>query len=605
MNNNKLTRTDYFIVLATAVFTGLLASAFLGFMQAGFQYPYAYNGGDDYSLLSQTKQLIQERWLWSTDRLGAPYGQNLLDYPSVLLQNTEYLSIKFWSLWIKDPVVIVNIQLLLTFVFCSITAYYVLRKLGTGRFLSVCGSLLFAFAPYIYGRAVTHYCLTACYFVPLSVYLCYTAYFREDCLQFRTLFKNWKENFLLLLFCLCIVNNGIGYYPFFTCFLLCVTAVCRWFETGDFKKALTSLKFIAIIVIMTLTALIPAFLYAAENGKNDITSRNLAGVEVYGLKITQLFIPLYSHGNEFLGTLISKYNSSMPLINENTTSYLGMIAGIGFVLQMLCFFGLRLNKETEKRIFLGCRLSLATVLFMTVGGFISLLATVLQTTSLRGFNRMSIFIMFISIAVLCFEGDLLLTKIQKPLIKKAIALFIIVLTLFGVFEQSPDILRNPAGLEANGIRWAEDEYYIGKIEASLQPGDMIFQLPYLPYPEGGGRNQLPTYRLLNGYLHSDTLKWSFGAVKGRDVDQWIQSVSQMNGEEMVRTLIAAGFKGIYVDRSGMTDEEFQKLHKQLTAIPGMKGFVSKDTFLLFYNLYPVIEMNPDLQAAVTGSSSEK
>ncbi len=604
MNDRKgtLTKKDLLIVLGTALFTGLLAGAFLGFWQAGFNYPYGYTlGGDDYSILVQAKELSQQKWLWSTDRLGAPFGQNMLDYPSVLLQNTEYLLIKFWSLWTKDPAVLVNVQLLLTFCLCSVTAYLVLRKMTVTPLFSVCGALLFAFSPYLYGRGMSHYCLTACYFIPFSVYLCYTAYFREDCLSRRTFAEDRRENVFLLLLCFFIANNGIGYYPFFTCFLLCVTAVCKGFETRDIKKTLPALKFVLIITVFMLLLLVPSFHYSLVNGRNDITSRNIEGVEKYGLKITQLFIPMHTHGSAFLKNLVERYNR-MPLVNENWTAYLGVVAGIGFIFQMLCFFGIRMKNKHTGVILLASRLSLASVLFMSVGGFISLVCTVLKINSLRGFNRISIYLMFLSITVLCFAGELLLEKIKGPLGRRVFLLLTAAVTIFGIWEQSPGISGRAKSLETGGLRWAKDAVFIEKIEDTLQPGDMVFQLPYLPYPEGGPQNKLGPYRHLNGFIHSDTLRWSFGGIKGREGDQWYREVSQMDCEQMIKTLIAAGFRGLYIDRSGYTEEEFIELHRKLGKIRGMKHQADADDVIWFYDLYPVIQKNPEYLDAASGSA---
>ena len=604
MNDSKatLTKKDLFIVLGTALFTGLLAAAYLGFWQLGFKYPYNYGpGGDEYSILVQAKELAQQKWLWSTERLGAPFGQNMLDYPSILLQNTEYLSMKFWSLWTKDPAVIVNIQFLMTFILCSVTAYLVLRKMAVTPLFSVCGALLFSFSPYIYARGLGHYCLSACYFIPLSVYLCYTAYSREDLLKRRTFAEDRRENVLLLLICFCIANNGIGYYPFFSCFLLCVTAVCKGFETRDIRKTLPALKLVLIITLFMLLLLVPSFHYSLVYGRNDITSRNLQGVEIYGLKITQLFIPLRAHEIGFIKNLIERYNR-MPLVNENSRAYLGAVAGVGFIFQMLCFFGIRMKNEHTGVILLASRLSLASVLFMSVGGFISLLSTLLNIDTLRGFNRISIYLMFLSITVLCFLGELLLERIKGALGRRIFLLLTAAVTIFGIWEQSPDIGRAAKRLEAGGIQWVKDAIFIEKIEDTLQPGDMVFQLPYLPYPEGKQQNDLSAYRHLIGFLHSDTLRWSFGGIKGREGDRWYREVSQMDCEQMIKTLIAAGFRGLYIDRSGYKEEEFIELQRKLSGIRGMKHQTNEDDVIWFYDLYPVIRENPEYLQAASGSA---
>ena len=46
----------------------------------------------------------------------------------------------------------------------------------------------------------------------------------------------------------------------------------------------------------------------------------------------------------------------------------------------------------------------------------------------------------------------------------------------------------------------------------------VFQLPYMPFPDGGVVHRMTDYDLVRGYLHSDGLHWSFGAMSGRPED---------------------------------------------------------------------------------------
>ncbi len=73
------------------------------------------------------------------------------------------------------------------------------------------------------------------------------------------------------------------------------------------------------------------------------------------------------------------------------------------------------------------------------------------------------------------------------------------------------------------------------------------------------------YSHLRGYLHSEKLKWSYGAMKGREGDAWEKSIASESDEEMVKELQQAGFKGIYVDTYGYKDSGF-KVIQNLSSI---------------------------------------
>ena len=76
----------------------------------------------------------------------------------------------------------------------------------------------------------------------------------------------------------------------------------------------------------------------------------------------------------------------------------------------------------------------------------------------------------------------------------------------------------------------------------------------------------------------------------------------MDCEQMIKTLIAAGFRGLYIDRSGYKEEEFIELQRKLSGIRGMKHQTNEDDVIWFYDLYPVIRENPEYLQAVSGSA---
>ncbi len=584
---------DFLICLCLIPVIGIIASSALGYFTEGLSAPISYYAGDDFTLISQMKQLTQEPWIWSTDRLGAPFGQEVYDYSANFLQTPEYLLIKFWTLFTHEVPVLENLVYLSTFVLCGLSAYLVMRKLRFRPLFSVSGAILYAFIPFIFGRGLQHFCLSACYFVPVAVYLCHASYSDENYLKFdRSLFR-WKTLGILAA-CWCVANNGIGYYPFFACFLLCVTALCRLLETRRLRSMLPQIKLVGLIICFMLLALLPTFIYHAGHGSNNVAARIPSDAETYSLKITQMFMPMYTHGLSFLTNIVNEYNLNMPLVNENNTSYLGVVGCLGFLAGLLVLFRRGEKNELETNPGFFARMNLAAVLFMTVGGFISLLAVISRIYVMRGFNRISVHVMFCSLLILFYFLQHLYEKITRPAVRGVFIGALVLMTAFGLWDQTPTLVSDGSTLRFFRQRWENDDAFVSEIEEQLKEGDMVFQLPYHKYPESGSVNNMRDYHLLTGHIHSDTLRWSYGGVKGRESDRWNEYVSNLETQEMVDTLVSAGFRGIYIDRRAYTVDEFETLTLNIERVTEAQALVSGDGCLIFYNLYPYLDNRIDL-----------
>ena len=72
----------------------------------------------------------------------------------------------------------------------------------------------------------------------------------------------------------------------------------------------------------------------------------------------------------------------------------------------------------------------------------------------------------------------------------------------------------------------------------------MFQLPYDDWP---GPKIAGSYLLHAGYVESEDLHWSYGAMQGRSEAAWQQRVAAQEAYEMIQDLRAAGYDGIYLD----------------------------------------------------------
>ena len=107
-------------------------------------------------------------------------------------------------------------------------------------------------------------------------------------------------------------------------------------------------------------------------------------------------------------------------------------------------------------------------------------------------------------------------------------------------------------------------------------------------------NKMNDYQLLAGYIHSESLKWSYGGFKGGDGDRWNEAVSYLDIPSLIEIITASGFRGIYIESRAYTEEELAVLLDEITNVLGYQPMVSNDGKLFFYSLYPYVALHPEV-----------
>jgi phosphoglycerol transferase len=153
------------------------------------------------------------------------------------------------------------------------------------------------------------------------------------------------------------------------------------------------------------------------------------------------------------------------------------------------------------------------------------------------------------------------------------------LLVLGFLDQAaPRFIPNYA---ANKFEYDSDAKFMHQIETALPQSAMVFQLPFVSFPEAPRAGKMFDYDHARGYLLTHGLRWSYGAMKSRQDEAWQKLITSKPAPEMIENIALSGFQGIYLNRNGYNDA---KIEGELTSALGPPQFTSDDGKLIFYDL---------------------
>lgn len=572
----------------------------LNLWSADLTIPFAYSG-DAVFTSALIKGTIHNGWYMTNPFIGAPFGLNLYDYP--LNYNLDMFLIKLISFIFPNWAVSMNIYFLLTFPMTAITSLFVLRKLKISPWLAVAGSLLFTFVPYHFMRGELHLPIAAYYLIPLIILVVlyifedeflFSHYDNKSSRHFKAIISH--KNIFSVVVCILIASVFL-YYGFFSCFFLAVAGVCAAISNRRLMPLMNSFLLIGIIVLFILLYNIPTLVFHYVSGANPASMiRNPQGAEVYGLKIIQLLLPVPGHRFPLFAFISGEYSGTAPLVNENQSAALGIIGSIGFIILIIWVFYYLFNRNLTKqngnliKINQISSLNLAAVLLGTIGG-VGAIISYAGYPQIRSYNRISIFIAFFSILTVIILLDYLVKKHSFTVKRKWIMpVCIFAVVCLGINDQtSPAFVPDYQNIK---MEFLNDQYFVKNIEEQFPEDKMVFQLPYVAFPESPPQYKMADYDLFHAYLHSKTIHWSYGVMKGRYGDSWERDTSNKPANEMVKELSDAGFNGIYIDSYGYEDYG-KAIIASLTNVLDITPLKSDNNRLYFFDMS---KYNRDLES---------
>jgi phosphoglycerol transferase len=594
-----------------AVATVGLLVVTLRLWDANLRVPFVYNARDEPPLayapdapyyLMITKGLVDHGSYLRIPNLGWPFSLQLYDNPESG-DNLQLAALRTIGFVLRDAVLTVNVYYLLTFVAVSLAAWFVLRRLGVSRLVAAVVAILYSFLPYHFARGEAHLLLSGYFMVPIATLLIlqvlsddppFTA--RRDSPQPRWRVVLWSRRAVpWVLVCAALGSTG-PYYAFFAVLLLVTAVVVDLVARRSWRRAASGAVAAGIVVVVLLANLSPSFLYWLSHGTNDeAIPRGISETEVNGLRVAELVLPRVDHRIDAFADAQRKSDRFSPVATSERGQQLGLIGAIGLVGLIVFTLSRVLRRRGDDaprsppplgtRAEIGKRLGLLTIVAIvvaTVSG-VSLLISAVGVRYIRSYNRISVFIAFFALVAVAFGLDWIVTRVPRwhgrAVLAGAICLAVLAV---GVVDQTSGAdLPDYTALER---AWDSDEVFMHRIEDELGPEGAVFQLPYVFFPEAGMIVGTGPYDQVRGWLHADSLRWSWGSVRGREGD-WQGALVRLDPPAALDALTAVGFSGLMIDRAGY-DDGGARIESQYTQTLEQAPQVSPDGRLLFYDLRP-------------------
>jgi phosphoglycerol transferase len=533
--------------VATAIVALLVAWQTLGFSYLRIDVPVVATGD-----ASQFQYLIESNrengWYQPITRAGSPFGTSHTDLPNA--DGFSLLLTRALGLVVDSPFAIYNLYLLAGFALCALIGYAVYRRLGLSAVWAAVASLAFTWLPFHFQRIGQPF-LTLYFSAALAGWLALEVISGSAGNASKT---RAGRGLVILAAILCGISGT--YYAFFTCLVVGAAGLCAMAKSGSVLPLRRTAIVIAIIVAATATNLIPSRWHVwTEGGNTEITGYQPADSETLGLKLTQLLLPRQAHRADSMAHFRSGYDQSAPLSNENATSSLGLIGAAGFLLLLVIPFLGHWRERLPVVVRDASGPTYAAFLYATIGGFGSLFA-LLISPQLRAVNRISPFIAFFAILVSATVLNALVDRWKDRRYARWISSIAPLLVLaFCVFDQTGPGGRSWEPVhQAQTAKFEGDQRFFRAIEQAVPAQSMILQLPLASYPENPAQPYPLGFAPLDAYLHTSSLRWSFGAMRGRAEERWQRLLEAFPLPAQIEALATIGFAGIHIDRRGYPDQ---------------------------------------------------
>ncbi len=242
---------------------------------------------------------------------------------------------------------------------------------------------------------------------------------------------------------------------------------------------------------------------------------------------------------------------------------------------------------------------MACILLATIGGFGSIF-NLLVKPDVRCYNRISIFIVFLSLAAL----GIALTKLFSLLPRQTWATaasyaFLAFLVFVGIVEQNEASSLNALKTQ-DQKKFQIQSAFVQQIEKSLPKDAMVYQLPEGSYGDDPRLKPVMWNAQAEPFLVSNSVRWSWPAVSP-EAAIFGSIVEELNASALVDAVYYRGYRGIFIDKVGYEDSG-ERLISALAGYLGRQPIRSADERYAFFSLSgPVKKDGMESERYVWGS----
>ncbi|HLP06790.1 MAG TPA: hypothetical protein VK178_01390 [Opitutaceae bacterium] len=473
------------------------------------------------------------------ERLGAPFAADWSLYP---VGDGPTFALAGLLARAVGPFAAVNLVGCLLLAATALSFFLCGRRLGWRPEWAACGALLFAFSNYHLRWFIT-LSFTQTWTLPPLLLLCASAARPAPPLG-RNVGKMLARAAALGVW----LGLGNPYFVFFAGSIALGAFGLNRLRRAPWRR-LAPLT--ALLAAMAFTVALAHWMFFAAKltgaSGTEQFDRGYTGAELYALKPLDLVIPPADHRSRLFRDFGQVYSAHSALKGEFFYNYLGLIGLLG--LGLLAFTGLRAvaRPDLRHRFPDSVHGVFWCGLIATVGGGTAALA-LLGVEWFRASNRIGV---FISLWALLFLFGALhrATRGSKRWFTLAAA---VALGTAGWFEQTPwsDFAKTRRELTA---QIDADRAAVTTLEQAVGKQARVFQLPFVPFPEAGLTAKLRDYEHLRPFLASAGLRFSYGALRGREESDWGIATSRLPTAALVERLQTTGFSALWIDRRGYTD----------------------------------------------------
>lgn len=521
-----------------------LAWVVLRYWEIPWGVPVAYDRDARFHLAMVQNLAETGRWLESA-RTGAPFRGSLADFP---LGGERLHWLALWALvrMTGHAGATLDLWLLVSYPLVAAVAQPCARRFGLGRPASLLVAILFAFLPYHLSRGHGHFLRVAYFGVPVGALACWWAFARDG----------WTRRDIAVLLAIgVLVGSSDTQHAVFTCVLFGSSAVVVAVHRRRIQPLALALALAGTSGAALVANNAPYLIARARHGPNEVTAKRVVSEqERYGLRLAQVLLPASGHRIDAWSELKARSRRETLAPSEDGQS-IGLLAGMGLLVSTIALLGravgrIRDGTDDPRLPRLGA-LNLIAIVFATGGG-LGYLMSLGGLTMLRTWNRISVFIAWFSLIAFAHAVERLWrgrwTGARRVVL---VGTTVVTLGTVGILDQtSPKRIGDRKRLAK---RWHRDREAFSALELRLPPGAAVYQLPYTPFPEPPDHERMRGYAPLVGYLHTTSLRWSYGSVKGRPEGDWQRALEAMPASTQAAILAAAGFSAIMVDGYGYAD----------------------------------------------------